>query len=116
MSKQKNPAINHQPHDEFVKNSLTNKTIAQDLMRQALPAPLLQHLELSSMELDKTTYITPELKQYFSDMVWQCRYKDDKIQVALLLEHKSSPVPYPHLQLLRYMLEIWEDCLENKIY
>ena len=34
--------------------------------------------------------------------------------MALLLEHKSSIVPYPHLQLLRYMLEIWESNQRKK--
>ena len=108
MSKRNKPSNSHQPHDEFVKNSLKDKTIAQDLMRHTLPANLLKNLDLTTLELDKNTYITPELKQYFSDLVWQCQYKEEKIQIAILLEHKSSPVPYPHLQLLRYMLEIWE--------
>ena len=67
MSKQNHP---HKSHDEFVKNSLSDKTIAQDLMRHVLPDSLLKNLDLSSLELDKNSYITPELKKYFSDLVW----------------------------------------------
>jgi hypothetical protein len=41
-------------------------------------------------------------------MVWLCTYRENKIRIAILLEHKSSPVSFPHFQLIRYMLEIWE--------
>jgi Putative transposase, YhgA-like len=36
------------------------------------------------------------------------------IKITFLFEHKSYIPKYPHLQLLRYMLEIWEDCEKNK--
>jgi len=32
----------------------------------------------------------------------------------LLFEHKSQPELYPHLQLLGYMLQIWQTCKNNK--
>jgi hypothetical protein len=32
----------------------------------------------------------------------------EQIKVVILFEHKSFPVPYPHIQVLRYLLKIWE--------
>ena len=55
MSKQNQP---HKSHDEFVKNSLLDKTIAQDLMRHVLPTALLKNLDISCLELGKNSYIT----------------------------------------------------------
>jgi predicted transposase/invertase (TIGR01784 family) len=106
---------NSSSHDEFVKNNLSNKIIAQDFMRQFLPADLLKNMNLTDLVLDTNTYITAELAKYYSDIVWLCPYSGKKnIRISLLLEHKSNPVAYPHLQLLRYMLELWEKNQRDK--
>lgn len=108
MAKRKKSNSNNKQHDEFVKKQLSNKTMAQDLIRQFLPKNLVEKLNLSLLEIDTNSYITHQLEKYFSDLVWLCPYKDSLIRIAFLIEHKSYPVAYPHLQLLRYMLEIWE--------
>jgi predicted transposase/invertase (TIGR01784 family) len=104
----------HKLHDEFVKKNLRDKTMSQDLVRQFIPEEIVKHLNLSEIELDTNEYITDELAKYYSDTVWICPYRGNKIRVAILLEHKSSPSAYPHFQLLRYMLEIWEKNLYNE--
>ena len=111
MAKRAKP---NQLHDEFVKKQLSNKEAAQDFIRQFLPPDMVQKFDLTSIELDKTSYITPKLAKYFSDLVWLCRYKETQVRVAFLVEHKSSPVQHPHLQLLRYMLEVWERNLKDE--
>jgi hypothetical protein len=104
----------HKLHDEFVKKNLRDKVMSQDLMRQFIPKDVVKHLNLSELELDTNEYITTELAKYYSDTVWICPYRGNKIRVAILLEHKSSPSAYPHFQLLRYMLEIWEKNQRNE--
>ncbi len=113
MAKRKKDSKSHKSHDEFVRKQLSNKTMTQDLIRQFLPKNLVDKLDLSQLEMDTNSYITPQLSKYYSDLVWQCPYKESSIRIAFLLEHKSYPVPYPHLQLLRYMLEIWEKNLNS---
>ncbi len=44
----------------------------------------------------------------FADLVFTCPVSNGTAVVALLLEHKSWAPRYPHLQLLTYMLGIWE--------
>jgi hypothetical protein len=43
-------------------------------VHQHLPATLSSALDLASIELENTTYITPQLQETFSDMVFTCRY------------------------------------------
>ena len=111
MAKRAKP---NQQHDEFVKTQLSDKVNVQDFIRQFLPEGLVAKLDLEGIELDNTTYITPKLAKYYSDLVWLCQYKETQVRVAFLVEHKSAPVPYPHLQLLRYMLEVWEKNLKDE--
>ena len=48
------------------------------------------------------------IKEHFSDIVYTCFCKDKDIRIALLFEHKSYCVTCPYLQLLKYLLKIWE--------
>jgi len=80
----------------------------QDFLAGALQH-VAKHLKLNTLKLDKTTYIDENLQNTYSDLVYSCRYGEgQKLNVALLFEHKSYIPQHPHLQLLGYMLKIWE--------
>jgi len=80
----------------------------QDFLAGALQH-VAKHLKLNTLKLDKTTYIDENLQNTYSDLVYSCRYgAGQKLNVALLFEHKSYIPKHPHLQLLGYMLKIWE--------
>lgn len=102
------------PHDAFFKESFSMLAIAKEYVQHFLPESIVSKLDLELMALDNTTYITPELEQYYSDLVWTCRFGKSKVRIAFLFEHKSKPEKYPHLQLLRYLLEIWDRDVKNK--
>jgi predicted transposase/invertase (TIGR01784 family) len=56
------------------------------------------------------------LEAYFSDVIYRCPLKEGKRQVwvSFLFEHKSTPDAFPHLQLLRYLLETWQEQRKQK--
>ena len=54
------------------------------------------------------SHISPKLEEYFSDIIYACKFDGQETLLSLLLEHKSAVPKFPHLQLLRYMLELWE--------
>lgn len=102
------------PHDSRFKATFTDRQIAADYLRNFLPPELSKNLKLDSLQLESGSYITPELESFYSDIVYQCAYGRRKILISLLFEHKSAPPRYPHLQLLRYMIEAWERSAKNK--
>ncbi|RKX73001.1 MAG: transposase, partial [Spirochaetes bacterium] len=66
------------------------------------------------MDLKKDSFIEPKLKEYFSDMLYQIQLDNgQQSYVYLLLEHKSHPFRLTRLQLLRYMVCIWENELKG---
>ena len=75
---------------------------------------LVQNIDLQSLTLDSTSYVTPDLEEFFADLIWVANYKDSKIKIAFLFEHKSYVVAHPHIQLLRYILEHLENQIKNK--
>ena len=106
----------HKSHDEFFKASFGQLEIARDYLEQLLPQEVQQSLDLSQLKRVNGSWVTPELEEYFSDVVYRCPIKEGKQQVwaSFLLEHKSTPETFPHLQLLRYLVETWQEQRKQK--
>ena len=102
-----NTDILHQPHDKFFKSTFERREVVQEYLRAFLPAIILENIAQEGMELDPTSYINEALGAHYSDLVWNVPYGDKKIKIALLFEHKTTPDTYIQLQLLQYMLEVW---------
>lgn len=103
------------PHDKFLKRTLEDLEKVVGTLQGVLPSKLFDRLELDSLQKEDTSYINNKLKQFFSDIVYSCRTKDDiPLKIAFLFEHKSYPPDYPHLQLMRYMLEMWDRQAKEK--
>ncbi|MCF8372192.1 MAG: Rpn family recombination-promoting nuclease/putative transposase [Bacteroidales bacterium] len=103
------------PHDKFFKEAFSKKEEAGDLIKNVLPEGLSNNIDVSTLQLDSTSYIDEELQESFSDLVYNCVYKGKtKIKITLLIEHKSYAVDYPHLQLLKYLQKIWEANIKQK--
>ncbi|MBN2891853.1 MAG: Rpn family recombination-promoting nuclease/putative transposase [Bacteroidales bacterium] len=102
-------------HDKFFKELFSRQNEVKEFVLKTFPVKLTQKLKLETLELDKTEYVDKKLKTSFSDIVYNCVYgKDTKIKISLLFEHKSYPESYPHLQLLGYMLNIWQTQIKQK--
>jgi predicted transposase/invertase (TIGR01784 family) len=103
------------PHNNFFKGMFSKPEVAVSYIQKFLHINIWHDLPLDKLKLANTSYITDELKAYYSDIVWMCPYKDSEISIAFLFEHKSYQPKFPHIQLLRYMLQLWEqDITQNR--
>ena len=101
-------------HDSLFKSLFSVKENLQDLLQGTLPREALSRAHLDTLEYDPTEYIDRELAPYFKDICCNMSYGDRQIKISLLLEHKSYPSKNIHLQLLRYMLNVWENQESSK--
>ncbi|MEW5815072.1 MAG: Rpn family recombination-promoting nuclease/putative transposase, partial [Spirochaetota bacterium] len=98
------------PHDKFFKETFSDKANAADFIKGTCPPEVLKNLVLSTLTLEKSSYIDEELKEQFSDLVYSCQYgKKRNVSIVLLFEHKSYVPQYPHVQLLKYLLNLWKE-------
>jgi predicted transposase/invertase (TIGR01784 family) len=97
------------PHDKFFKESFSRPEVIRSFIEEYLPEAVSAVLDLDALELQKDSYITAELQEYFSDLLYRCPVREEgsEVFVYLLLEHKSSPERLTPLQLLEYMVRIW---------
>ncbi len=104
----------HQRHDKFFKKNFKDVNIARDYITNFLPPEIVKNLDLSTLELVPNDFISESFRKFYTDVLYRCKYKGQHIYISLIFEHKSKPPDYPHIQLLAYALEIWQDQIQNK--
>ncbi len=93
------------PHDSFFKVLFTDLAVARDFMQCYLPPEILTRLELATLRLEPESFVDPELRKHFSDLLFSVKTTEQEaVFVFLLLEHKSAPEPWVAFQLLRYIV------------
>lgn len=83
--------ISH-PHDKFFKGSLKEKPVALDFLKAHLPTDVYQRIDFNILHAIDKSYVTAELREVHSDMVYACQIngKAGYVPLLLLLEHHRS--------------------------
>ena len=103
------------PHDKFVKNCFSNINNAKSFFCEYLPEDISKSLNFDTLELQKDSFVDKDLKEYFSDLLFKVNLREcsNSSYVYILFEHKSYVEKNISLQLLSYMLKIWEKVIQN---
>ncbi len=98
-----------QDHDALFRLAMQDPEVAEALLRERLPPEVVEALAPGPPELLPGTFVDPALKGSASDALFRLRTRDaGEVWVYCLVEHKSAPDPWVPLQLLRYLVAIWE--------
>jgi len=101
-------------HDQLVAKFFEDTTLAQELLRQFLPAEPLEQFHLEGLEPIKNSFVDEELRRSYCDLCYKIPLRaaagDSRVEgiVYVLIEHKSESDPFAPFQLLRYMVRIYE--------
>ena len=104
----------NKPHDAFFKGMLSKKENAKSFLENYLPADILPLINLEKLEIEKDSFVTKELQNYFSDLLYKVEIEEKDVYIYMLFEHKSYSEKWISLQLLEYMLQIWKLKKEQK--
>ena len=96
-------------HDTFFRETMSHKGVAEDFLRSYLPENVLGQVRLDTLAIRKDTFVGADQAEHSSDLLYEVRFADDRPGfVYFLFEHKSYPDRFVCLQLLRYLVSIWE--------
>lgn len=92
-------------HDKFIRAILSDKSIAEAYFRRCLPPAIERQLDFSTLIRESCTYISSQLRETMSDIVYGCEIKNkkEKVKISLLIEHKSYPEKYTPVQIGSYI-------------
>lgn len=96
-------------HDKFFKTTFSDVELAKDFMKNYLPEDVLNVVDLSTLEPQKDSHVDKKLKEQFSDLLFRVDINKREGYIYFLFEHKSYNDRLAVLQLLSYMVEIWEE-------
>ncbi|GAB1410110.1 Rpn family recombination-promoting nuclease/putative transposase [Desulfovibrionales bacterium] len=90
------------------------KELAQDFLDTYLSPAVRRHMDLDTLSLCKDSFVSADKSTFYSDLLYKVATtsKQDAF-IYLLFEHKSTPDRFTALQMLRYMVEIWEQYLDQ---
>ena len=102
-------------HDKFFKFVFSDKAKVENYLQGTLSDELKHKILFDTLQQDQNSYVDEELNSHYADMVYDVIFdKNTPIKIAFLFEHKSFVPKFPHLQLMKYMIRIWEYQLQNK--
>jgi len=96
-----------QIHDKMFKEVFGNHKIAADFLKAYLPECLSKDIDLNSLEVQKGSFITQELKEVFTDLLFKANINGGDGYICFLFEHKSYPDRNTIYQIQKYIIEIW---------
>jgi predicted transposase YdaD len=96
------------PHDKLFKEAFGNVENAAGQIRALLPPALVAHIDFTSLTPVPADFRDVALRDSQSDLLFSVRIAGHAAFVYVLFEHKSATDRWVSLQLLRYMVRIWE--------
>ena len=104
------------PHDAFFKFMFGDVEVAQDFLQNYLPTEIAKVVDLKHLTKENNSYIDEQFKESFTDMLYKTKINGEDGYIYFLFEHKSYQDPLVILQLLKYIVRIWEEKYKSEKY
>jgi hypothetical protein len=100
-------------HDSLVKHAFSDVENARGVLATALPAAIVSRIDLGSLSLQPGSFVDENLQDRYSDILYAARISDREALIYFLWEHKSEPEALTPLQVMRYLVRIWDQHLAS---
>ncbi|EMO63746.1 transposase, YhgA-like family [Leptospira borgpetersenii serovar Pomona str. 200901868] len=98
------------PHDRLIRETFQDKKEVATFFKNTLPPEVVELLDLENLELTESSFVSEELKQEQTDLLFQIPLQSgNKSNIYLLFEHKSYLENTVYIQLLGYLTEIYRN-------
>ena len=101
-------------HDKLCWTAFEDVKDAVAELRSVLPAGLVERLDWSTLAPLPERFVDEAMRDSQADRLYQARCGGSDALIYVLWEHKSEVDKWTLLQLLRYMVRIWEQRLGQK--
>ena len=113
---QKGASKKSKPHDAIFKVFFSDTVVAKNYLVHYTPSEFHSRIDFSFFRKSDTSYVSSRFGVAFSDVSYETQLIGGTyVRLLFLFEHKSYIPSHPiYLQLLDYLLQIWEDDTKNK--
>ncbi len=97
----------HEPHDTLARAVFSHVHYAAEEFRCALPAAIVDRLELSALQLCNETFVGKDMRKLHVDFLYRAPLDGAEAYIYLLMEHQSTVDKLMPFRLWQYMGAIW---------
>ncbi len=109
------PGHRQRAHDLSFKQLFARPELVADLLRSYGDRHITKRLDLGTLERCNGSYVSPDLRERRTDMIWRVRTRDQEwIYVYLLLEFQSRVDRFMAVRVLNYISLMWQDLIDQK--
>ncbi|MEO6594660.1 MAG: Rpn family recombination-promoting nuclease/putative transposase, partial [Planctomycetota bacterium] len=98
----------HNDHDTLFRHVFAQPEHAASLLRTILPPALANAIDWSSLRLVAGSSVDEELKSRQSDLLFEALIGGQPVLLYVVLEHKTWADRWTALQMLRYIVRIFD--------
>src|SRR5262249_50878203 len=105
-------------HDSGYKLLFSQRRMVEELLRGFVRESWVSSLDFSSLQKVGSTFVSDDLRERHSDMIWRLRYRGPKrgwFYVYLLLEFQSTPDPFMAVRLQGYVALLLSELIQTEV-
>ncbi|MCE8038906.1 Rpn family recombination-promoting nuclease/putative transposase [Halomonas sp. MCCC 1A11062] len=103
-------------HDNSYKLLFSHQRMVRDLLTGFVHEKWVEELDLDSLEKASGSYVTDELRDRESDIVWRVRWGDTWLYVYLLIEFQSRVDRFMPVRIMSYVGLLYQDLIRQKAF
>lgn len=104
-------------HDRGYKRLFSHPTAVEELVRGFLREDWAEGLDFSTLQRMGNSFVSDDLRERHSDLIWRLRYKGEKRQwfyLYLLLEFQSTSYHFMAVRMLGYVSLLFEEIIRKE--
>ncbi len=96
-------------HDALFYGMFSIPKHAASALRDVLPKSVVERIRWDKLRKRSDTFVDPKLTKRYSDVLFEVEIDHETALIYVLYEHKSKSEMWTLLQLLEYMVRIWQE-------
>jgi predicted transposase YdaD len=103
-------------HDHGYKLLFSHPTMVEDLVRGFVSGPWVVELDFATPERVQASYVSEDLVERASDVVWRLRWRDERwMYLYVLIEFQSTVDRFMALRVLTYVGLLCQDLVRQRV-
>jgi len=101
-------------HDNSYKLLFSHAEMVADLLRGFVREDWVKLLDFSTLEKRSGSFVSEELRDRHSDVIWRVRWGKDWLYVYILIEFQSVVDPFMAVRMMAYIGLLYQDLIRAK--
>lgn len=103
----------HQPHDGLIKLTFTEVETAAKFLKHEFPETLATRVDWDTLELQPGNFVDERYQRSSTDLLYKAKIASQESFIYCLFEHWSTQHHWIALRLLKYLVRVWEQHIQQ---